>query len=515
MLIYKNVLKTVFTLLLIFFISLRSYSQTSSSDTTDGYKTFYYQSGEKASEGLIEQKKPNGYWKNYYKNGNLKSEGNRENFLLDSIWKFYSEDGFITKEISFKENIKNGKFKVYGDSGILLSEYMIVNDTLNGQYKDFYPTGEVKKEGTYKNGILEGITKELAQEDGRVITVSTFNQGYLEDEEYINRKDVEGNKQGVWKEFHDNGKVKKEEFYRDDKVNGITKEYNNQGQLQTLQKFEEGELIKDAQEVEFAEFYKEFYEDGSLKTIGAIVNGKKIGIFREFDKQGNLLNCTVYKYDEKLAEGIVDTSGFYQGEWRFYYPSGKLRAIGKYKDDKKIEKWLYYYESQVLQQEGEYNNGLPIKQWKWYHENKQLKRDEFYVKGLAEGESIEYDSTGVVVVKGNYIAGLKEGQWYLKVGDHTETGEYINDLQHGKWIHKYDDGKTAFEGEFINGIPIGKHKYYHPNGIVRLEGKFEMGRKEGDWIRKNEKGIETIRITYKNDIEIKVDGAKYESPRLE
>lgn len=498
-------------ILISLFISLLGYSQYDSTY----FKTYFYETGEKASEGFVVDERPDGYWKNYYQSGKLKSEGNRKKYLLDSIWKFYSEDGFITKEISFKKNIKNGVYKVYADSGILQAEYFIVNDTLNGNYKEYYSTGEIKKEGEYKNGVLEGITKELNKDDGRVITVTTFKQGYLEDEEYINRKDTEGNKQGTWKEFHDNGKVKKEEFFRDNKVDGIVKQYDKQGQLQTLQKFEEGEIVKDAQEIEFAEFYKEFYEDGSIKTIGAVVNGKKIGVFRDYDREGNLTNCTVYNYDIKTAEGIIDTSSYYQGEWKFYYPSGKLKAIGKYKDDKKIEKWLYYYETGELQQEGEYKAGLPIKEWNWYFQNKQIKRKEFYIKGLVEGESIEYDSTGVVMVKGNYVAGLREGEWYLKIGDHTETGEYIAGERNGKWKFKYDNGQTAFEGEFINGIPIGKHKYYHPNGVVRLEGKYEMGRKEGDWVRKNEKGIETIRITYKNNIEVKVDGVKYDSPHLE
>jgi uncharacterized protein len=495
----------------VLFLTTFGFSQTNSSL----FKVFYYESGEKSSEGFVEDEKPNGYWKNYYKTGILKSEGNRKNFLLDSIWKFYSEDGFLTKEITYKENIKHGAYRVYTDSNRLQAEYTIINDTINGEYKEFYPSGEVKKKGTYVNGIIEGVTKELAEEDGRVITVTTFKQGYIEDEEYINRKDVEGNKQGVWKEFHDNGKVKKEANFRNDKVDGIVKEFNKDGQLRTMEKFEQGEKIEKPEELEFAQFYKEFYEDGSLKLIGAVVNDKRVGYFREYDKKGNLLNCILYKSDVKLAEGMLDTASMYQGEWKFYYPNGKLKAIGKYSNDKKIEKWLYYHENEALQQEGEYRNGLPVGEWKWYHPNIKIKRQEFYVKGLADGESVEYDSTGVVLVRGNFIAGFREGEWYLKIGDHMETGQFLSDEQHGKWLHKYDNGQTAFEGEFLNGLPIGKHKFYHPNGQTRLEGRYEMGRKEGDWRRYDEKGIETIRITYKNDIEIKVDGVKYESPRLE
>ena len=39
------------------------------------FKVFFYNNGQKSSEGFLEQGKPNGYWKNYYETGILKSEG--------------------------------------------------------------------------------------------------------------------------------------------------------------------------------------------------------------------------------------------------------------------------------------------------------------------------------------------------------------------------------------------------------------------------------------------------------
>ena len=502
--------KTYFLSFSIFFSCL-GFSQVDSSF----YKVYYFENSEqKSSEGFIIDGKPDAYWKTYYNTGILKSEGNRKNFLLDSIWKFYNEDGFITTEITYKENKKTGPYKIYADSGVLHQVYYLIDDKKTGEFIEYYPSGEIKKKGGFKNDTIQETLLEFAEDDGRVIKLTTFKEGYIETEEYINNKDLDGNKQGIWKEFHENGKLKKEANYRDNKINGIVKEFTKEGELVVFEKFKDGVEDIEAEEVEFVQLYKEYYPDGTVKLEGGQLNGKKNGFFRTYNEKGEFIQTLIYKNDIKIAEGIIDTALQYQGEWTFYFESGKLKGKGKYVDNLKVGEWVYYYENGVLEQKGTYKKGKPINDWNWYHPNEKLKRNEFYINGLIEGESIEYDSTSVVVSKGNYIAGRREGDWYLKVGDHKEEGEYLDGDKHGVWVYTYDNNQTAFKGEFRLGIPIGKHKWYHANGKTKLEGKYEAGMKQGDWVRYNSSGAETIKITYKNDIEIKIDGLKYESPKL-
>ena len=104
-----------FTIVLLLLLSQIGYGQSKK------YMTYFYDTGEKLSEGWLEDGKPNGYWKTFYVNGNVKSEGNRKFYELDSLWKFYNQDGIISMEISYLSGLKDGKKSLYSDKGKLLS----------------------------------------------------------------------------------------------------------------------------------------------------------------------------------------------------------------------------------------------------------------------------------------------------------------------------------------------------------------------------------------------------------
>ena len=55
--------------------------------------------------------------------------------------------------------------------------------------------------------------------------------GIVYKKEEINRLDSDGNKQGVWREYHDNGMLKEEAFYFHGLQDGIVKKYNNKGEV--------------------------------------------------------------------------------------------------------------------------------------------------------------------------------------------------------------------------------------------------------------------------------------------
>lgn len=49
---------------------------------------------------------------------------------------------------------------------------------------------------------------------------------------------------------------------------------------------------------------------------------------------------------------------------------------------------------------------------------------ESYLNGKSEGISTEYDETGKIIIQGEYVDGLEEGQWKYLLGDHREEGNY-------------------------------------------------------------------------------------------
>src|ERR1043165_3930095 len=69
------------------------------------------------------------------------------------------------------------------------------------------------------------------------------------------------------------------------------------------------------------------------------------------------------------------------GEWRFYYPSGKLKEVSNFENDKRVGEFIQYHESGQRSFIGQNKNGLPIGKWKIYHENGQLSLVQFFKRG--------------------------------------------------------------------------------------------------------------------------------------
>ena len=472
----------------------------------DGFNTFRYENDSISAEGFLKDGKPNGYWKNYEINGLLKSEGNRKYFMLDSTWKFYKK-GFLKEVVNYKKNKRNGEFLEFGDSGVIYSKSTYINDTLQGERKIYYSSSELHFLYFYLNGNYNGKGYEF-DKDSVIISIFNFNKGKLVRREKINR--YSNNKRtGVWKIYGLNGVLKEEGAYKNGKRNGIFKQYKYNGELEELKKYNMDELELDAEELNFVELYKEYYPSGELHyTIAKNDKGRRQGITQEYKKNGNVITTKIFKNDTLFAEGVIDREGLRQEKWKFYYKGEKIIGKGKFKNDLKIGTWYYFYRTGQLEQKGKFSKGRHSGKWVWYYKNKSIHREEYYRRGKEEGEFIEYSDSGKILTKGDYVNGLRDGNWFYQVGDHTEIGKYSDGEKEGEWIYYYDNEQTYFKGKYKNGKPVDKHVYYYYNGNKKWIGKYNLGKKEGKWIRYNENGNALVTFIFRNNILIKTDGKK-------
>ncbi|MCF8302400.1 MAG: hypothetical protein K9I94_03920 [Bacteroidales bacterium] len=505
------------TVMMIFFLfSKTSWSQIKK-DTNqvnpNGYNVFYHENGQKSSEGLMRNGKPDGYWKTYYKNGVLKSEGNRDNFKLDSTWKFYSENGELILKINYEDGKKNGLRTAYSEEEII--EEPFVNDVKQGTARYYYPDGTLKKTIFYADGLADGFSK-VYEKDGRVITLIEYKKGYIVSRKRINRYDRQNRRNGSWKWFYDEGTLRMEGIYSHGLKDGYFKQYDRDGNLQKVEKYVNGELQEDAQEVVDLEIITDYYPDGSVKTVGTYKDGVPQGIRREYDKEGNISQAYIFKNGQIIGEGIIKENGKKNGSWVSYYQNGKIKARGTYDDNVKVGKWTYYYPNGQVEQTGRYNNkGKPDGDWTWYYQSGNVLREESFYNGLKEGLMTEYSESGNVIIQGEYIAGTKNGFWNYNYGDHREEGSYSNDLRSGEWKYFYPDSTLHFKGSYIDGNPNGKHIYYWDNGNRKIEGHYIMGRKHKQWIKYNRKGEPYLIITYQNGVEKSYDGVQIKPPMMQ
>ncbi|GAB4298189.1 MAG: hypothetical protein Kow0068_22140 [Marinilabiliales bacterium] len=496
----------------------------------NGYNIFYYKNGKISSEGYMVDGKPSGYWKNYYPTGVLKSEGNRKNLELDSLWIFYDEDGDTIKKINYRMGKKSGFYYTYSykvddegnKKGGLISKELYLNDVKNG--KSFYYDPDehyLKAIYNFKNNKKEGIGKIFAK-DGRIITIEEYRNGVLINREYINRYNPAGLKQGEWKEFYPNDKPKVIANYNNGKLHGFYKEYEVSGALKKILKYDNGILVEDNKNqsdslkannnsLKYLEenLKEEYYPNGKIKSIGAYRDTIPVGEHKYYSEDGKTIRAKVFNDSGKLlAKGYYDSNGKKHGKWWYYYSSGNLKAEGNFVNGKRHGLWKFYYENGNIEQTGKYIYGKPDGQWQWFYENQKIKREENYKEGLQDSLCVEYDENGNILEKGYYKEGLKDGYWYYNVGDHIEEGNYFLGKREGKWKYYYSNGKLFFEGSFVQGEEDGKHKYYYDNGKLKSVGKYVFGSKEGKWYFYNYDGELIYEIKYKNDIEYKINGEK-------
>ena len=505
------------------------------STNPNGYNKFFYDNGKISSEGTMRDGKPDGYWKNYYKNGKVKIEGNRKNFQLDSVWKFYDEKGRITKSISYLQGKKHGLSLTYDTlQKINLSE-MYQNDVKEGLSKTFYKNGKTKTTVPFVKGKQEGTAYEYSQ-DSVITAISNYKSGILQGYEKINQRDSENKKQGIWKEFYADLKVKKEQRFNDDSLDGYVKEYDKTGNLMSTKKFDNGRQILKAPEIANVEVYREVFSDGTLKYEGVYSDGVEIGTHFKYKQKWqcdsslflrddtskiyvNRLVCrnvpvpdSAIEYFDGIvvARGAVDSVRNRIGIWSEFHNTGEFRGKGMYKEGNRIGEWEFYYASGKLEQKGKYDKkGRTQGSWKWYYENGKLMREENYVNGKRDGELKDYDDEGNLAVQINFVDNRKEGKWLYQSKDYLEYGNYVNDEQDSVWVSYYMPGKIKrFTGKFVSGQPEGLHTMYQPNGRKLYTGNYVAGMKEGDWRFYDENEYNFLTITYKNDIEIKWQGVK-------
>lgn len=137
------------------------------------------------------------------------------------------------------------KVSVNDNSGKVIAQGLFLNQKRAGSWIEYSATGKIKSLTTYVDGKKEGTMVEL-NESGQLLRQSNFHNDLQE---------------GEYKEFN-YGTVKEERFYKLGKLEGTV---------------------------------KIFYADGKLMEEGLYTNGVRDGISKWYDQQGNMTIEYEYK----------------------------------------------------------------------------------------------------------------------------------------------------------------------------------------------------------------------------
>lgn len=260
--------------------------------------------------------------------------------------------------------------------------------------------------------------------------------------------------------------------------------------------------------------YKKYSKDGQYSLEGVLLNGKKEGLWTEFNN-GDIIR---YRYHNGLKNGIAEYSpekgefksvtyvndvlngpaeyGWEEGIENYFYVNGKINGISKttyyYTDldstdtedvilseevtyvnnilndpatiehSKYIEKLIYKNDKKQGPAKIIYPNGR-VEEFEYDNNIKISKINPNYIFteekkaiSLIEEHYKKYSKDGNYILEGTLLNGKKDGLWTENYNGYTITYSYFNGLLNGPVIKNYKNGRI--EEFYINGIKNGVSK---------------------------------------------------------
>jgi len=198
-----------------------------------------------------------------------------------------------------------------------------------------------------------------------------------------NNYNKEGEREGFWSSYHDNGIIKYKGQFFNGKELGIFKYYDLLGNLAIKLNYIDTGLTSKV---------TLYYTDGKIKSQGTYLNKKKTSLWVSYNTHGRKINQENYKqgvlngesihYYENgmIAEIFNYLNGLKHGPFKILYKSGNLNMTCNYLNDLKHGLAQYYFNDKhiVLESKGDYNMGKKDSIWFFYDEEGALLRQEEY-----------------------------------------------------------------------------------------------------------------------------------------
>lgn len=368
----------------------------------NGIRTYYYESGEKMSEGIMKYGKLEGAWTYWYESGKTQLTGFYLKDKEDSLWIYYDENGNKTHEGYFQNGMMNGIWTYYDENGSISYQGEYENDRINNKWTYWYPNKTKSQECNYLRDKLNGSWK-VWYEDGSLQEEGAFKENM---------------KVGNWKIWYPDGSINEELKYENDTVT-IINIWDENGNHQ----------VKNGDGIIYS-----YYENKNLSRKGSIKNGKPAGIWVSYYEDGSKLDEIEFKnnnptyisyWDEQGNKTVSDGNGTY----------------------------ISYYENGSVFTEGNIKDGLKDGVWKTYYENGEISQTSMYVRSELNGLQQTWYPSGNINVEGEMQNNKRVGEWnwYFESGNPESNVYFVNDKKEGTQKFWNDYRKLLKEEIYENG----------------------------------------------------------------
>ena len=390
----------------------------------------------------------------------------------------------INSAISQNDINPDGYNIFYHKNGKKSSEGFMRGEKPDGYWKTYNLNEILISEGNRKNFKLDSVWK-FYNDSGDIILEINYKKGkkngirkIYQEEEIISENFIDDIKNGLTQNFYSDEKIKRSVNFIDGLEEGICKEYANDGRIITLFYYKKGFIVDKENINRFDQqnkkhgIWKYYYPDGKLKLVGKYKHGNKEGFFKKYSNDGNL------KKAEKFTDGVIQENVAKLKKLdvkKDYYKNGKVKIVASYKDGVPEGIRREYSEDGTVENSYIFKNGVII------------GKGIITQKGERDGFWNEYFDNGNIKAKGNYRKDIKTGEWkyYHKSGKLEQEGKFNdNGKLIEKWSWYYQSGRLLREENFSEGIVNGILTEYNQLGNIITKGEYFEGLKNGFWIYK-------------------------------
>ncbi len=257
----------------------------------------WYPKGAVVRLSYYKDNKLEGEWKQWWDNGQLGIECYYKEGKKDGKYKEWYNNKIVYYETYYNEDVLEGEYKKWNENGKLIIHKYYKEGKLEGEYKE-YDNGYITIKCYYKEGKLEGEYKKWWSSNGKLRMNTSYNQGKINGEYkswyekngkidthcYYNK---DGKLDGIFKQY----------YYRDG------------GKLEYIKNLALGDLVGDVlvrqcyyKEGKKEGEYKEWWNNGKLKCHCYYKEDKKEGEYREWNSDGFLITHYLYKNNKIVQQ---------------------------------------------------------------------------------------------------------------------------------------------------------------------------------------------------------------------
>jgi antitoxin component YwqK of YwqJK toxin-antitoxin module len=194
--------------------------------------------------------------------------------------------------------------------------------------------------------------------------------------------------------------------------------------------------------------------------------GRKQGHWIKYDSAGN-----------KAYEGLFK-DGVPIGEFRYFFPNGRMRSVTLYSDNGKRATTVSYFPNGMKMAEGRYVKEKKDSIWLFYNQaDGSLALEETYRNGVRNGVSRTYYPGGGISGILYWKDGFKDGLWeeYYSNGSIKLHGTFNMNDKEGSYRAFYEAGTPLVIGQYANGHQDGIWTYFDSDGAVSRKETWDKG----------------------------------------